>query len=244
MTASATSFAVPGRPRGSEGPSLAARSGSRPLAWSSVSMMPGRTTLTLTFSPATSLARPQSQGVDGSLRGGVVDVLARGTQSARGRGDQHDRAALPAVAGRHASNRFSAAQDRRDHVHLEQVTDAVGVDLVEAPLRGDDARVGHQPGHGAELGRGGEQTDDVCLDGHIRAYRARRDPEVVEFFGEGFGSRLLSAVAEADRPARFGRPASNCRTDTSTTTGHDQHPDGHHYLLSHAQPFTMTARQP
>ena len=56
--AAATSSAEPGRCIGTWGASRRARSGWPPLAWISVSMMPGRTAFTRTPSAATSLARP------------------------------------------------------------------------------------------------------------------------------------------------------------------------------------------
>ena len=56
--AAATSSARPGRPTGIVAASRAARSGWPPLAWISVSTMPGRTALTRIPSVATSRASP------------------------------------------------------------------------------------------------------------------------------------------------------------------------------------------
>ena len=46
------------------------------------------------------LREPEPQRVDGSLRGGVIDVLVRAAEPGGCRGDEHDRATPPVVPGR------------------------------------------------------------------------------------------------------------------------------------------------
>ena len=93
---------VPGRrsPRrcrrrfiGTVGPRAAALSGVPPLAWISVSMMPGATALTRIPLARDLAGQPDGEAVDRPLRGGVVDELPGSAQPRRDRRDVDDRAA-------------------------------------------------------------------------------------------------------------------------------------------------------
>lgn len=75
-----------------------------------------------------------------------------------------------------------------------------------------------------ELSRSGEKTDDVFLDGHVGTDSASRRPQGLKLGGEGISGRLLSPIAEADRPASFSRSTSECSTNSSAAAGDHQDP--------------------
>ena len=86
----------PARRPGPAGPVPATRSsrpGSPAAAWMPVRTMPGRDAVDPDAARGDLLGEPDGQRVDTGLGGGVVDVLVRGAQGRRGRGDVDDRAA-------------------------------------------------------------------------------------------------------------------------------------------------------
>ena len=77
------------------------------------------------------------------------------------------RAAWAAVPGRHASNRFTAAENRTQDVDGQDPLHSVDRQFVDPCFRGDYAGVRHESGDGADAVGGLEGGEHVCLDGDV-----------------------------------------------------------------------------
>ena len=114
----------------------------------------------------------QRESVDRAFRCGVVDIFVGRTDAGGTGGNVDDSSALTAVAGGHAADGFSGAEETSENVGREDSMEARGVHVFETRLLFYGAGVIDQSSYRAQLLRGlFEESDhfrfvtDVGLDG-------------------------------------------------------------------------------
>jgi len=117
--------------------------------------------------------KPQRCGVERALRCRIIDEGAGRPGQRAERRDVHDRAALAAVACRHALHGFARAQQLPGDIDAHCFHDARKRQRLDAPLgAAGDAGIVHEPGERAKHTiRLGEESQHVVLAADIALHR-------------------------------------------------------------------------
>src|SRR4051812_3839585 len=165
------------------------------------------------------LGEAEREGVDCALGRGVIDVHARAADARRHRREVDDRASWPAVAPRHATDRFARAIEAAEHVDREHPLQALGAPLVDARHEADYAGVVHQHADASELPvELLEQAHHVGFLRHVTGQSDARD-----LAREGFGRLAVTHIVDGHAVAALGGEARGRGADAASAARDEHH---------------------
>jgi hypothetical protein len=170
------------------------------------------------------LGEADRERIDRAFRGCVIDVFARPAEARGDRGNVDDRAALAAMAPRHALHRLARAEEAARHVDREHALDALGRHLLDAHATVDDAGVVHQRGHAAEpVVHRIEEAYDIGFARHVGLHGNGVPSQLLD---KPIGCGAVLFVADCDRVAALSREQRGCRPYAAAPAG-DHHDRRH-----------------
>ena len=165
----------------------------------------------------------QSEGIDRTLGGGVVDVFVRRTEAGSAGGEVDDGAALASVLRGHAANGLAGAEETSKDIDGKDAVEAGGIDIFETRLQFDRAGVVDQRGDRAELLRGRfEEADHFFFVTHVSLDGNGRAVIFANRCSYSFRSRLLAEIVDADSESAGGGQESGGCSDAAAGSGDDQ----------------------
>jgi hypothetical protein len=165
----------------------------------------------------------QGERVDGSFCGGVVDVFVGRADAGGSRGYVDDGATVAAVAGGHAEDGLTGAEERSEDVGGEDAVQAGGVNLVEAGLAFDDAGVVDEGGDGAELARGLiEEADNFLFAADVGLEGDGGASGVADGGDYFFGGGQVAVEVDADVESAGGGALSGGGSDAAAGAGDEE----------------------
>src|SRR4029453_654010 len=163
------------------------------------------------------------QRIHGALRGGIVDVLAGGSEPRSAGRSVDDGSAGPATFRRHAAHRFAGADERADDVGRKDSLDALRVHRFHSHLRLDDADIVHQRRQRSELAVARlEQPQHIGLDRHVGRHSQPSPSLSFDTLDDTLSGVAILPIVDAHGVTAFRSQSCGGRADAPATAGYEQ----------------------